>query len=1245
MLKEAMTSVNAKHAMDELNKLADAYEAFVAEHIVKSGGRYIPLQGRVIRPDVKYAAPRDYIATALNQVGTDFTDADIDRIAAETLDKFKNDTEALGKYYIFKNSAETNFNGILNNSALESLLFDDTFELALDDDIIDLRNSFKQSSYLRDKMAYKYGTDFTYHYLMDTITGSADTLNSMWHRAATCNTESNINKCLKDMAEYITEHTSHVQEVAGNLEHGITSNTTDDLFRMFKEMYSMADTQSDLIVTRDNMYCTLLNTDARILKTDMDNVQRISSKLKKVIDAGAYSTNNIELGTVLSGNKLNSLISEATGIDGFKVKHMQAIWDTMNGGSDVGLRTLLDADNAKDWVKSDIVDKLVQGGHVELMDELNNYANDLKQLYSRISPTTELDLDGLESIRAMYLNACSELSDPTNLRYIEYFSSIEFTDTKKALTALKDFEERMGIQVNTVLLANKMESPGLTVYAKECAKEYHYTSSAKSGKLVRIESDKADNLIGYKRLVDSLDAARTEGQNVLDSLRARSELASIMGDEAGARMMLDYNAERALEVNTLFDEFNKPFNNVNPSIKKLRKQQIESLRNIEADFARANIDRITHMGKDELDNLLVRSGNFIMCDTKEYPELLDMLARLDNGGDYIVTDLPRSAFSTYEYSLDVDKYTNVELEAKGIKDNINSEEKYIKVLSLDVSKLDSTRKEYLRTVQLADDANIDWNGIRKRVTDSVKDKDEANKLFNDLYNAYEHNRKALGHNWTYSQNGSLQNLEFIDTVRSKLPANCQLDGTFKDLWSSSYTCNILLENGFAHNIGAIQGHMLGSWYYAGISEVTRATEIGDIYNMMASKTNSLGTQLKRLGVDVNDTRTVQDILARGDYHVVTMDTTLTTATTTKSGRNTMNKYGLRVLDDATDFSKHADATLVDGETFRYLSGEVIANNRAMRYLTEPAGLVKVADAFDNIRSAYVTGMLYASNFLGTGFRNIMDSNWKALNELGADKVYAGHWLTMVDQQNTYVHMMQQVYEETGKQGIEGITEWLAKHADDANAENLTKWHTCFSLTETADDDLAKVYRMIDNKRVLDTLPELGDKEVELVSKAFKNVRDKNFINKRFMNESQMYDEVVKELKRAFGDSADSDLITKIASKYGDWNMGNVSHWYTKMFDADNRVGAALSKLNKTTFDNAEVRCRNAMLMTLMERGEDAISANRRVIKTQFDYGTKLSKGVNAWDKVMPFAKYQFSNAAYWLDTFNYSSLLVLMLDV
>lgn len=1205
-LQGVMANLDKTKAMKELARIADSYEGMVADITARNGGRYIPVAGKVVMPDVKYATPRDYIATALNQAGTDFTEADIDRIAAETLDKFKDDPEALGKYYIFKNSAETNFNGILNNSDLDNILFDNAFELADDTDIMDLRNTFKQSSELRNTLSYMYGTDFTYHYLMDTITGSADELNMLWRRAATCSTESNINKCLKDMAEYVTEHASHVQEVAGNLEHGITASTTDELFRVFKSMYSMAEEGTDLIVTRDNVYCMLLSINERVLKSDMDNVQRISSKLERAINTGAYTTNNVELGRILSGNKLNELINAATGTDGFKVKHMQAIWDTLNSGEDIGLRTLLDADNAKDWVKSDIVDKLVQSGHVELMDELNDYANDLKQLSLRISDSTELTVEDLNNIRNMYLQACSELTEPRNLRYMEYFSSIDFTDTKKALTAVKDFEERMGINVNVVMAANKVDFPEVTVrYATECANEWHYIGHSSKGNIVNLGSDKIDNLLYYKQYVDDLDEQRKAGQSALDNLLARREASSMITDEAGQRAMLDYNVTRAEKLNEIYDKFN--ITGLDGKKKRqLRRTQIEALHNIEDDFARANVSRITRMGKDELDNLLVRSGNFMLCDTTKYNELSDMLARLDMSGEYIVT-------------------------------RVKVGDEYVQCLSLDVSKIDATRKEFLRTAQFVEDADVDWKAISSRITDSVKVLGEDTNLYENLFNAYEHNKNTLGRAWTYSQNGSLQDLDFMATIQNQLPTNCQLDGTWKDLWSSSYTCNILLDNQVAHEIGAIKGSMLGSWYYAGVSEVTRAIEIGDIYNMMASKTNSLGTQLKRLGVDINDTHTVQDILARGNYHVVTMDTTLTTANITKSGRHTMNKYGLRVLDDATNFSKYADATLVDGETFRYLSGEVIANNRAMRYLTDPAGLVKVADAFDNIRSAYVTGMLYASNFLGTGFRNIMDSNWKALNELGADKAYAGHWLTMVDQQNTYVHMMQQVYEETGKQGIEGITEWLAKHADDANAENLTKWHTCFSLTETANDDLAKVYRAIDNKRILDSLPEISDKEAELVNKAFKNVRDKHFINKRFMNDSQMYDEVVKELNKAFGEGADSELITKIANKYGEWNMGNVSHWYTEMFDADNRVGAALSKLNKTTFDNAEVRCRNAMLMTLMERGEDAVSANRRVIKTQFDYGTKLSKGVNAWDKLMPFAKYQFSNAAYWLDTFNYSS--------
>lgn len=1325
--KSAQECIDAEDlAKARLSKIAEDYEGIVKANTEFSGNPYIPAFNPMKHENIKYATPKDYVEAAFRQAGVTPTQEQLDSIVKTGVKSFiKDNPELAGSIYVFKDSAECNLTGILNNKALEAIYDSDTLDiidkagysyLVPDKRVIDSSREF-----VDNLSSFGSDTGLEYHAIMDTFSGSYDELNKLARAYNSTDSYRAETAYMHRMVELIKSGSDRFAKAGG---HEIDWKVYEPRLRdaLYAALDCTDESSTGIVCTRNSIY-TKLSELAKIAESD-EGLVDVSTDLKVLLNEAKYSSDNTELGSFISGDLLNKAIEEATGYTGFKTDHLAAIVDATWGGElSLGLRKVINIDVTSDLFSRDYVMKYFDAD--TLLTELNYYTRDLLDVNKSLDRVlyTGDDLNNMAKV----INAeCLGLNDPTAIRYLEHFNQLmsTTTDVKLKNAAVIDIVQRLDIRTDvwgfaldlpdvrsdadifcgdlaeyikwsedeTLQSLKEMYSKDYLAYNKDKFTDYvkvsedeeynkikemistdyleyskskrQYLKASEDKKYQKIKSllstdykkfeaewaqyrkdwmkkrtdfNLFDDFLKFKKVElpknwswrTELDKAKTvpdlhdvhkvlndEAETVqeyvqmrenirqvamyardtdarlsyLDARRAALEMFS--PDDIEAVAQFEARANYYTELKGVYGSFNEEYNTLaGERLFGAVSEQIKGYKEAEKVMWDSNINRVLNMHGDELDAMLLQNGmNGIVCDVHD-ARITKWVADREKEG-YIITHTQFAGNS-------------------------------VAVVSLDVQSLPAERIEFLKTAQFGA-ANVQ----RDVQFESAL---YGSKMQQRLADAYDFNYKHLGDKWANSAIGSRVQIDFYDELQSKLPVQCRLNSTFRYAHTDAYMSNMLVPSYMARQMGAVKGNILGSWYYSAVSAAEHTDAVQDMARCLNVPSNTLGAQLRMAGVDITDSATVQKMLKDGNYHIVDL------AETFKAGD--AQKLSYRLLDGQTDFTKCANAILLDDNTYKWMVEGVHSVNDAASRLTNPVWMQNICDVLAHTRSAYVTGMLYLSNFKGTSFRNVVDSNTKALAEIGINDTgeYFKHYATMVDEQASYVQTMGRVYEETGQHGIEAIYKYLDAHPE-VDADQLAKWHTAFSLTGTADDALSDVYKVANNKLILNSLNiKVGSEDAKNINKAFCTVRDQ-WIRNNSRSDTEKYQAILKYLREYLKDSSlDNEQIIDIANCYGKWTMGNTEHWYTKIFNRDTLVGRALSAVNKTSFDNAEVRARNAMLMTMMDNGIDATSANARVIKTQFDYGVRTGNAVSMWDNVMPFAKYQFSNAAYWADITNYSS--------
>lgn len=1159
----------------------------------------------------EHMTPTQYLEGIANHYGVQFTPEQIDVMVKQSMDKF-NDVETAGKYYVFKESSEMNLNGIMNNKSLDKLFSD---EEALDKvaticgyDIVGSARFNKSAvSSVQNELLFSLrecteNGNYNYHMLMDTCSGNADTINKYYSAYKQCSKLADKDMVLERMSRELAQHANTVHCAA----YGTDLLPEDQIVAHLKEAFGTAfeldnNSYCTFMPTRDSVYSAIASANTALLLSDREDAMALSAQLEQILQEGAYTTTNDQLGMILSNAQLDNVLRQLTNNADVHVDQLKEIFDAMIEGDfekSIGLRTLIDTDDASKFVTRDMVNKAAGTG-TALTQELADYVHDWNMLYDNINDNL-FTPEQLDQIKKTILAQANNLTSPDELRYLDYIAHADINDTGRCTAMLIDAQQRLGIDVRTTCAALKLKDVNLGELYTAAIKDKYIYKGKKLDAIVDMSTN--EQFVSYMAkadYMDNLDVVLRKNDNQYKTMSAMLDATTGSDEE---RALLAYRIGRMEETNKVYKEFNDTMKSIGTQ------REIDTLRKVEEGLWNENIKRVLNMSKDELDATLVRSAsNGIVCDTTN-PKIAQWVADREVEG-YVIT------------------HTQVAGQS-------------VSIVSLDFNALDDTRKEFLRTATFESSKVKNFNGLANRGNYDVKTLDM-------LQNAYNNNLKHLGDDWNRSTLGSQVSMKWHNELQAKLPIQCRLDGSFTNLHNNAYMCNMLVSPETARACGAYKGHLLGSWFYADVAGTMKSVDVDNFTNAIMSGSTKL------TDIMASDRPNVTFVkMKEAGYHIIDMDdvaklqsgeavkTRVTDLTDLMEVRNELpgatvtNSNALGYL---TILKEHPNAVVVDDSVFRYITNEVNTTNRAFNYLTSPKTLQKVMDISDQMRNVYIQGQLYLANIKGTGFRNIIDSNIKALNELGADGMpaYTENWVKMVDIQNNYVEKMARVVEETGVQGTDGIYKYLLKHPDE-NAEQLLKWHTVFTLTGTADDDIAKMTRIAKNNALLDNLSvQLKPEQKELITQAFDRARDSHILSRKRMTDTEKFNAVLKELNK-IDDEVVMQNVDEIAKLYGQWIDGKAMNWADKLFEADNAFGTALNKINKTTFDNAEIRCRNAMLLTMMDNGQDAIYANTKVIKTQFDYGTQ--KGlVNSWDKVMPFSKYQFCNAAYWLDNTNYSA--------
>lgn len=1253
-------------AVRKIDKLADDYaNAIGATYSIKyaqSLQEWDRVEKLIREGNYVAMSAEEYLNHAAQQYGIRLSEDDCKKICREAISKF-DDAKAAGRYYRIIESSEQNLNGILDNKELSDLFNPDNkesrdiikylTELDGNYDPYNIRFSdgavkkFQHNLY-ENLVGVTSDPVYTYHMIMDSFAGHADELNKLFRDFSNTNSKIVRDSIVDEMTSTILDHANKVHM------HNEGIKLIESSKEVREALYNLCDNTplnyNMLVPTRDSVYNYIakfvqdidehladvdngkLSLYTMELKFDRDGVLEIKNKLQLILNKGKYTTSNSDLGMIINGKVFDDLISQASGVDGV---HIDQLKELMSASADngfkksFGLYTVFDAEHAKQYVTQNIVDATVHVGDAAC-EQLEDYTKCWDLLYNNLIDHGVQcpSLYEIKSIRSALLSqAKNTVTDPACARYLDYLWNMDFKDPMKCTAMLVDAQARLGLDVHiTNYLLNKIDPKLTEVYSSIVETGFDGISRNKVLHTI-VDVNNSDLLKSELAKVQTWDKMYKSSKDVCDTLAVRSAINDIINDgDVEAKLAYRKQADIATEIKTLYNGFNDDKGLKGKALEAYRRKQYITMRGMEDSVFSSMKQGILSMQGDSLDSFLLHNGNYIVCDVTDN-KVAEWLTRRELDG-YIVT--------------------HTQLNGKDVS-----------ILSLDFDALDAGRKDYL------------INRMHTRVGTTFGDAYDR-EAYTSVVSAWQATGERLGADFTHST-GYRTSAEFADTIQGLLPDKCKVSADIANSHRMGYVSNLMLgSSDDAIEIGATKGHMLGNWFYADVAGTRTNAMKDDLATMVA------GTQTKfkdiykdmMIGIRAEEYRwnverfytEMSNQLRDSHSHIVTLELNedavgqsykfkdYTDLFTTEQ-REFMHKYhrfefkDARLQaswDSAVVGSIPSNAIIVDDDMFRYINGQVKSINSAYIYASEPKLLQTFTDVLGSIRSAYISQQLYLSNILGTGMRNVIDSNIKALNELGLDNTeeYMANWWHMEDIQANYVKRMTDIYEETGITGTDAMYAYFKNHPelDGNDFAELQKLDLAFSHTGTAEDEMAKEFRRIRNNKLLDGLSTNYSKAArEEIIKAFDAARDSHWIRGKVRSNAKDYDILLKELKKRLGNTLDENQINEIAKLYGNWSTGNVEHWYTKMFSHDNKLGCMLSKANKDLFDTAETRCRNAMMLTLMDKGESAISANAKVIKTQFDYGT--SRGLTgAWDKIMPFSKYQFANAGYWLNTYNYSGI-------
>lgn len=1203
-----------KAATDSVKATIKEYEKYVDKSLFGCTGH--KFTGNIPVINTPYVTPNQYVDKLFEQAGVRPNPEDYERMLKKSLSDFKDDPELAGVIFEFVESHETNLNAMLNNTGLRKLLDDASFvdelkRIGVIDSPFDINlNNMEQAQFLLNT---NFGNTRLYHAIMDTVAGSDFEINKYAREYARCVKQVDKDYVLDKCVDYIYDHVEEIQSRAQLGVHFEGSTTVNK--NMIREAIDTLFTDADMglctvVPTRETVYGTLFQIDEKLTQLNADGAYTdLIKRIESVLDDGAYATNNNELGMLLNTGRVDEIVEAMSGTHQ-NLNNTRACMEFILNGESAQVTTILNIDRVKEFIAEDTVRKVMNRG-VSVARELDQYVHDVHTIYDALDTYVDFTAEEIAHIKSTVVALCAGTTEPAELRYLEYFVNCTDSDSKKFYAALIDIQERFGIDERAMVdkVAVSID-PNIGSKLNEANKAKNFKGNT-THMIVNTENEDMAMYLNFSGELNNVSANATTAYN---KYKLKYDLYDILygAGDGEAKSRLTYRLEKARELNDVYFGINTIPNTVSSTRARarFRSNQIKTLRNIESDLWKYNVKRVTGMNGDILDRFLLTQHNAIVCDTVAYPELVPWLAAREAEG-YVITHTEFGGTSVQILSKDFSSYTGEAIE--------NLKNAHLEV--------DDTMS-----------ATVGYHMEKLEASSG----DDYKAFVTSIRQAYDFNAQNLGDDWARSATGARHNTKWCAELRERLPQQCRLDGSLTS-WANThqYSANMLVPPTTARDWGAHRGHMLGGWFYAGSAALNDADAMDDMCRLVSSQSMSLGNAIQAYGDPELALRTLND----SNYHVIRImsDGQAGDLTHTRiiDYTDTARKGLKRITKGGNLKPELASAVVVDDDMFKYLTGKVVSDNRAYWYATTPKAITYVADMMDSIRSAYITGMLYMSNVLGTGFRNIVDSNTKAFNEVGLNnfKSYISKWFRMVDDQNDYVNTIEKVYRETGLQGYAGLTAYIEKHIDDAgfDAQNLLRQHACYTMTGTADDDIAKVIQKAHNNQLLDSVGfALTEDEKARVWKVFNKVRDTHWLNKRKYSADSVK-LIREELELQLKDTAvDADQVDELAKLYGKWIQGNTQHWYQKLFDADSTAGRILSLANKNTFDNAEVRARNAMMWTFLENGQTPSSANARVIKTQFDYGTSYGM-MGGWDKIMPFAKYQFHNAAYWLDASNYSS--------
>lgn len=335
--------------------------------------------------------------------------------------------------------------------------------------------------------------------------------------------------------------------------------------------------------------------------------------------------------------------------------------------------------------------------------------------------------------------------------------------------------------------------------------------------------------------------------------------------------------------------------------------------------------------------------------------------------------------------------------------------------------------------------------------------------------------------------------------------------------------------------------------------------------------------------------------------------------------------------------------IVSAQDARYLEHMATANKNYNKYFMTTKAVSGASRYMQRVRSNFIYSMLYLGNFLGTGVRNVIDSTTKAVAVLGGDPEFFKNWLNTQSMQSEYVQDMMRIYQTMDSTTPEAIDKYFAMLArgevDDVfkttmGQDELQKMYIVFNQigasSETANTRLADSIAGLERSKVLDSMGAVNTVERNRVCNVFNRFKQKNWAKETRYDYSAEFDyEKLEKMLEKKG------LNPEYAKYYNKWVATSTSY-DGALKNAANKSFAAT---NKAVFGMAEDNVRTSMLLTLINKGVDVEEAAEYVVKTQFDYGSKVQGSVGSlFNFFFPFMDYQLYNAMFWMDSVDDMSL-------